>query len=290
MRTGKSFWYKVILLLPAVLISLFVFVIPFFQLIIFSFWKYRPSSNIPEPAFSLANYSHLLITEGSYYLGVYWDTIRIGFIATVIVFIVSYPLSWYIARQKGMKKGTLILLVMLPMIGGGMIQTLGWIVFLMPYGVLNGSLRELGIIQSSLKLLGNDVGVIIGLVQSFMPVMILPLVTALGSIDPTLEPAARSLGAGPWKVFFKIIFPLSLPGAIAGALLVFLSNITSFVTPLLLGLGKVQMFATVSYTMGVEVMNYPFASAFAFFPMVVILVGWLGFKNIKRLIHSKALN
>ena len=168
-----------------------------------------------------------------------------------------------------------------------MIQTLGWLILLMPHGLFNGVLLELGIIQTPIKFLGKDIGIILALTQAFIPMMILPLVVSLGSIDPMLEPAARSLGAGPISVFTKVILPLSLPGAIAGGVLVFLSCLTSFVTPLILGMGKVPVFGPVAYTMGISVMNYPFASAFAFFPMVGVFVAWLGFVLFKKIVKNK---
>ncbi len=287
MKTKKIDLNLILLLTPAILVCTFVFIFPVTQLIVFSFWKYVPSSNIPQPTFTLENYYHLLVEEGPYYFNIYWDTLRIGGIATILTLILAYPLSWHIARMKGMKKGVFMLLVFLPLVGGGMIQTLGWIVFLMPYGVFNGVLLELGIIQSNIKFLGKDIGVIIGLIQFTIPMMILPLVASLGSIDPKLEPAARSLGAGPISVFTKVVFPLSLPGVIAGIVLVFLSSITSFVTPLLLGQGKISLFGPVAYTMAINVMNYPFASAFAFFPMFVSFLIWVVIKLITSMRKNK---
>jgi putative spermidine/putrescine transport system permease protein len=286
MKVQKTNRNLIFLLAPGLLVIAFVFIIPFIQLIVFSFWKNVPTSVLPEPAFTLENYYHLLVEEGPYYFKIYWNTIRIGTLATLLTLILAYPLSWHIARTKGMKKSIYIILIFFPLIGGAMIQTLGWLILLMPRGLFNGVLLALGIIQSPIKFLGKDIGIILAMAQAYMPMMILPLIVSLGSIDPMLEPAAKSLGAGPMSVFTKVIFPLSLPGAIAGSTLVFLSCLTSFVTPLILGMGKVPVFGPVAYTMGISVMNYPFASAFAFFPMVLALVAWLGIVLFRKIVNK----
>lgn len=287
MKVKKTNKNLIFLLAPGLLVVGFVFIIPFIQLIIYSFWKTSPNSILPEPAFTFDNYYHLLVREGPYYFKIYWNTIRISFQATFITLIIAYPLSWHIARTKGMKKGIYLILIFFPLIGGAMIQTLGWVILLMPRGMINGFLLAIGLIQSPIKFLGNDIGIVIAQAQAFIPMMILPLVVSLGSLDPMLEEAAKSLGAGPISRITKIIFPLSLPGVIAGSILVFLSCLTSFVTPLILGMGKVPMFGPVAYTLGISVMNYPFASAFAFFPMFLIFCVWIFVVLIKKFGHKK---
>lgn len=286
MRVQKINRNLIFLLAPGLLVVGFVFLIPFIQLIIYSFWKTSPNSILPEPAFTFENYYHLLVREGPYYFKIYWNTIRISAQATLLTLIIAYPLSWHIARTKGMKKGIFLILIFFPLIGGAMIQTLGWLILLMPRGMINGLLLELGLIQSPLKFLGKDVGIILAQAQAFIPMMILPLVVSLGSLDPMLEEAAKSLGAGPISRFTKIIFPLSMPGVIAGSTLVFLSCLTSFVTPLILGMGKVPMFGPTAYTLGISVMNYPFASAFAFFPMFLVFFAWLGISLFRKIVNK----
>jgi ABC-type spermidine/putrescine transport system permease subunit I len=275
MRNRKSLGFF-ILILPAILLVAAAFLVPFLQLIVFSFWKSVPGSYLPDTSFSLTNYRR--IVGDVYYFQVYLRTVRISAIATAATLIMAYPLSLYIARQRGMKKGILMVLVLLPIVGGGLIQTLGWIVLLLPFGVINGSLITLGIIERPLKLLGRDIGIILGLTQAFMPLMVLPLVASLGAIDSTIEQAAKSLGASSMRVFFEITLPLSLPGVIAGTILVFMADLTSFVTPLLLGQGKIQVFSTLAYQQAVEVLDYPFASAFAIFPLVAALLIWLAIR------------
>ena len=279
MNTTKKWIPYLLISLSAVLLLVF-FLIPFGQLVLYSFWENVPGSNIPKVTFTLENYYHLLVEEGPYYLKIYGTTLRLAAIATAVTFCVSYPLAWYISQLKGMAKSFLIILMMLPMIGGAMIQTLGWIIMLSPIGVVNGLLTSLHLIDTPIRFLGAESGVVIGLIQSYIPMMVLPLVTAMGSLDPNLDSAARSLGAGFFTSFFRITVPLTLPGALAGGVLVFLANLTSFVTPNLLGQGKIPVFGTVAYTQGIEVMNYPFASAFALFPMAILMEGMTVYKWI----------
>lgn len=279
MSTRKK-WVPYLLISLSTILLLVFFIIPFGQLVLYSFWKNVPGSNIPEMTFTLENYYHLLIEEGAYYFKIYGNTIRLAVTATLITFVISYPLAWYISKKRGMVKSFLIILMMAPMIAGAMIQTLGWIIMLSPTGFINGLFMSLHLVDTPIRFLGEESGVVIGLVQSYIPMMVLPLTTAMGTLDPNLEDAARSLGAGFFTSFFKVTVPLTLPGAIAGGILVFLANLTSFVTPQLLGQGKIPVFGTVAYTQGIDVMNYPFASAFALFPMAIALIGIIVYKIV----------
>jgi ABC-type spermidine/putrescine transport system permease subunit I len=170
----------------------------------------------------------------------------------------------------------MLTLIALPMIGGAMIQTMGWMAMMMRYGMLNGILMGLGLAKEPVAFLGSELGIVIGLVQSFIPLMVLPLVTSLGAIDVTLEDAAKSLGANSFRTFFEVVLPLSLPGAAAGTLLTLMMNLTMFVTPSILGQNKIMVFGTIAYQQAISVGNWPFASAFAiFFIMSVFIISML---------------
>jgi putative spermidine/putrescine transport system permease protein len=278
-------WLLILALLgPAVVLIGLVFVVPFLQLVVYSFWSFRPGSLLPDTTFSLGNYRHLL--EEPYYFSVYLRTVKISLISTAITLVLAYPLARYISRQRDTYKGFLLVLVLLPLVGGAMIQTLGWMTLLIRYGVINGTLLALGLIESPIMFLGREVGIIIGLVQAFLPLLVLPLVASLGSIDPSLEDAARSLGASSWRVFREVVLPLSLPGAFAGTTLVFIANLTSFVTPSMLGQGTIQVFGTLSYQQAIQVMDLPFASAFALTFLFLIAVGVSLLLFVRRRLQS----
>lgn len=263
----KAKWPLVVLLLPALLIIGLIFLVPFVLLAIQSFWTYQ-SSFVAEPVFTLENY--LKLFADPYYLGVYGRTVKLSLISTAITLVLAFPLARTISRQPTGKKGFLLSLVALPMIGGAMIQTMGWMTMMMRYGLINGSLLAIGLIQEPIDFLGTELGIVIGLVQSFIPMMVLPLVASLGAIDKSLEDAAKSLGANSFRTFFEVIFPLSLPGVISGAILVLMVNLTMFVTPSILGQNKIQVFGTIAYQQAIAVGNWPFASAFAIFFILMI--------------------
>jgi putative spermidine/putrescine transport system permease protein len=283
---SKANWPLYVLLLPASLIIGIVFLLPFLFLFVQSFWTYQ-SSFMSSPVFTLENYAKLF--ADSYYLEVYARTIRIALTSTMITLVLSYPLARFISRLPSGSKGFMLSLVALPMIGGAMIQTMGWMAIMMRYGMINGSLLALGLIDKPIAFLGTELGILIGLVQSFIPLMVLPLVTSLGAIDTSLEDAAKSLGANTFRTFFEIVLPLSLPGAIAGTILTLMMNLTMFVTPSILGQNKITVFGTMAYQQAISVGNWPFASAFAIFFILMIGVFALLARWVTVLIQKSVL-
>ena len=260
--------YALLLICPALLVLVAIFIVPLFFLVEKSFECYVPGSLLPSGEHTLENYIGLL--KDPYYFSVYWRTVRIAIISTFFVFVLSYPISIFIAARTSKVRGIFLTLVILPMIGGAMIQTMGWFATLMRYGVFNSLLMELHILSEPINFLGSELGVWIGLVQSFLPMMIYPLTSSLLSIDKDIISAARTLGAKRFTVFFKFTLPLSLPGALAGTVLVFIACLTSFVTPSSLGQGKIQVFGTYAYQQAMQVMNWPLSSSFSIFFILIM--------------------
>jgi len=276
MRKKSYFW----LILPALMFIILVFFVPLYFLVSKSFQTFIPGSLFTEKTFTIENYS--TIFKDSYVLNVYLRTLYIAFISSLIIFVLAYPISLWISKLDKQYRGFFMTLVILPMIGGAMIQTMGWFTILMNYGLLNSILRNLHLIDKPIAFLGTNRGVIIGLVQAFLPMMIYPLTSSLLAIDPEILEAARTLGAKPMKVFFKITLPLSLPGALAGTILVFMACLTSFVTPSSLGQGKIQVFGTYAYQQAMLVMNWPFASAYSIFFLIMIGIVFIGCTRLAK--------
>lgn len=276
MRKKSYFW----LILPALMFIILVFFVPLYFLVSKSFQTFIPGSLFTEKTFTIENYS--TIFKDSYVLNVYLRTLYIAFISSLIIFVLAYPISLWISKLDKHYRGFVMTLVILPMIGGAMIQTMGWFTILMNYGLLNSILRNLHLIDKPIAFLGTNRGVIIGLVQAFLPMMIYPLTSSLLAIDPEILEAARTLGAKPMKVFFKITLPLSLPGALAGTILVFMACLTSFVTPSSLGQGKIQVFGTYAYQQAMLVMNWPFASAYSIFFLIMIGIVFIGCTRLAK--------
>ena len=251
------------LVMPALLLFVLIFLVPFLLLIVKSFQTYVPGTLISDSSFTWENYTQLF--SDGYYFKIYYRTIRIAVISTLAVLVLSYPLSIFLSSMNAKVRGIFMTISILPMIGGAMIQTMGWFAMLMRYGTINSFLLGLHIIKNPIQFLGTELGVIIGLVQSFLPMMIYPLVSSLLAIDREIYDSARTLGARPPKIFFSVTIPLSAPGAMAGAILVFMACLTSFVTPSSLGQGKIQVFGTYAYQQAIQVMNWPFSSSYAIF-------------------------
>lgn len=283
----KAKWPLFVLLLPGSLIIGIVFLLPFVFLIIQSFWTYE-SSFVANTTFTLANYAKLF--SDSYYFEVYLRTVKISLISTAITLILAYPLARFISRLGTGIKGFLLSLVALPMIGGAMIQTMGWMAMMMRYGMLNGILMGLGIAKEPVAFLGTELGIIIGLVQSFIPLMVLPLVASLGAIDISLEEAAKSLGANSARTFLEIVLPLSIPGAVSGTILTLMMNLTMFVTPSILGQNKIMVFGTIAYQQAISVGNWPFASAFAIFFILSIGLLALLARTVTKALQKSQVN
>lgn len=267
------------------IVLLVMFIIPVGIMALSSFWTTVPGSLIPDKTLTLSNYKDILLRTGGYFINAYAHTLKLSIIATAITIVLAYPLAWLISGMVGLKKALFLALIMLPMISGAMIQTLGWIIIMYPFGLFNYILMGLKLISKPMVFLGKDIGVLFGLVQAYMPMMVLPLVTAIGSIDPSVDLAAQTLGAGFYRRFLEITVPLTVPGAVAGGFLVFLANLNAFVTPNVLGQGRIPYIAKTAYTLAIDQINFPLASAFSLFPFIIAISGYTlikGFLMLKK--------
>ncbi len=249
----------IIPLAPACLLMGVMFLLPFGMVAVTAFWGQAPGSWLVDEAFTTRNFARILADP--YFVLVIGRTLRIGVEAAVICLLLGLPVASVIVRARGQVRGLLLVLMLLPMVCGALVQTLGMLNLFGLAGVVNGALKQLGLIDRSIRFLGNETGVLLGLIQAFLPLMVLPLVTVLGRIPPDLPAAAASLGASRLRVLQRIMLPLAGPGIAAGAILVFSASVTSFVTPQILGQGHVQMFGPLVYQQAALVLDWPFASA-----------------------------
>src|SRR3989454_5854611 len=171
----------------------------------------------------------------AYSTGVLWDTLVLGAIVTVASLLLGYPLAYHLARTRSRWKPLLLVFVLSPLLMGIVIRCYGWMILLADRGLINSTLVERGWLARPLPLMYNKLGVGVALVHVFLPFMILSLTGVIKRIDPALLEAGMTLGASPARTFWEVTLPLSLPGILAGSLLVFSLAISSFVVPLLLG-------------------------------------------------------
>jgi len=215
---------------------------------------------------TLANYRE--IAEGDVHA--YANSLGFAAVATALCLSIGYPIAFAIARAPKAWRNPLLFFVILPFWTSLLIRVYAWIAILQPTGLLNRALAGLGLIDGPILLIYNDFSVVLGLVYAYLPFMILPLYGSLSQLDETLVEAAADLGARPALVFRDIVLPLSLPGVVAGGLLVFIPAIGEFVIPDLLGGPGTLMVGKVLWQEFFDNVDWPAAAAVA-----MILVAFL---------------
>jgi putative spermidine/putrescine transport system permease protein len=223
------------LIAPALLLFVLFFVLPFGVMAAMSLFSGNPITN-PNAVLTTRHYQRFIEDSAGIYHDALWATLRIGLITTVISLLIGYPLAHWMARMHSRLGHALALMaVIAPLLTGIVVRTFAWMTILQDKGVINTTLISWGLIKSPLHLMYNEFGTIVALVHIYVPFMVLTLIGVIGRIDERLEQAARSLGAGRLRAFIEVTLPLSLPGILAGSLLVFALSISAYVTPSLMG-------------------------------------------------------
>jgi putative spermidine/putrescine transport system permease protein len=191
-----------------------------------------------------------------------WLTIRLAFISTIIVMILAVPLAFLLTSLRSpLARRCLTVTILLPLILNLLVQAYGWILILGPSGVLNSTLRSMGLIERPIFLLFNETGVMLGLIQTSLPLAVFPIVSSVRGISQEHIEAASSLGASHWRTFFDVTVPLLRPGLFGAASIVFAFNASAFAIPLLLGGRKVQMMGVAIRDMISPLFNWSGAAA-----------------------------
>jgi putative spermidine/putrescine transport system permease protein len=257
-------------IVPAALLFTLFFVLPFGVMAGLSLLSGNPVSN-PNVAFTWRHYVRLV--DSDLYVDALIATLRIGIVTTALALAIGYPLAHLMARMRSrLGHGLLLMAVIAPMLTGIVVRTFAWMTLLADRGVINTTLAWLGWIDKPLPLMYNEFGVVVGLVHIYVPFMVLTLVGVIGRIDPALEEAARNLGAGRLRTFLEVTLPLSLPGILAGSLLVFALSISAYVTPVLLGGSNVLTLPMLVYQQVSASFNLGFAGALGVVLLAVSLV------------------
>ena len=225
------------------------------------------------------NYGFLL--EDPLYLQSYLSSLRIAAISTVLLLLIGYPIALAMARAPNSLRPTLVMLVILPFWTSFLIRVYAWIGILKPEGLLTVFLQALGLLgpDEQVQIYRTDIAVFIGIVYSYLPFMVLPLYAALEKMDETLLEAASDLGCPPWKAFWRITFPLSLPGVVAGSMICFIPITGEFVIPDLLGGAQTLMIGKTLWTEFFGNRDWPLASAVAVLLLLVLVVPIMIFQN-----------
>lgn len=216
---------------PALTLVIVLVVLPVAWMFFLSF--------VEKGEFSLAHYARMLTYTS--YINILVTTLRISAIVTIICVLVGYPVAYLIAQLPSQLAMVLISLIIIPFWTSVLVRTYAWLVLLTDHGPINTALMTLGVTGGPVSLLFNETGTIIGMAHVMLPFFVLPVYGVIRSFDWTLMQAASSLGAPPASGFFRVFLPLSLPGVLAGAVLVFVQCLGFYVTPAVLGGGKVTM-------------------------------------------------
>ncbi len=246
-----------LLALPVLAVVGAFLVAPYLNIVLMSF-RVPSTTQAYAPGFTLDNYSKALFDW--LYVEALLDTARLALVVTVACLVLAYPVAFHLARTTSRWRGVLYAVVLSPLLVGVVIRSFGWIILLANNGVINQALSAYDLPR--LQLMYNEFGVILALVHIFLPFMILPLMGVIQGIDPRLEEAARSLGASRGTVFRRVILPLSLPGIQSGCILVFILACGAYITPALLGLGRVHTTTTMVVQM-LDQFLWPFGAALA---------------------------
>ncbi|GKX32552.1 MAG: putrescine ABC transporter permease [Rhizobiaceae bacterium MnEN-MB40S] len=228
---------------------------------------------------NLGNYQFLL--EDPLYLLSLISSVQIAAVSTIFALLIGYPMAWFIARSPSRRRNILLMLVILPFWTSFLLRVYAWIGILRSTGVINNTLLALGIIDEPLVMLQTNFAVYIGIVYTYLPFMILPLYANLSRLDPALLEAAADLGAKPATTFLTVILPMSLPGIIAGSMLVFIPAIGEFVIPALLGGPDTLMIGKILWTEFFNNRDWPVASAVAMVLLAIIVLPLVRFRRAR---------
>lgn len=265
-----------LLSLPALLLIWMFFMLPIGGLIAESVIAERPDGG---RGFTLAAYQALF--SDRYNLDILWRTLHLSFLSTVVSLVVAFPVAIFLRQASPRLRSIVSLLLIAPLLMSVVVRTLAWVFLLGPKGVVNAALTGLGLPQ--MELMYNEFGVLVGLSQVFLSYMILSISTSTMRIDENLLAAASNLGANRWRVLWYVVLPLSLPGMLAGSILVFTMAASAYATPVLLGGSKVKVMASEVYDLAINYADWPAASAMSLVLLILVaVVVWLGTRLLDR--------
>ncbi len=289
-RRMQAGWQTIVVVVPFFWLLIF-FLLPFFIVLKISLAE----SLIAVPPFSpllefaeegvlsiqlvFENFAYLW--EDEFYVKTYFNSLKISTISTVLCLLLGYPMAYGIVRAQPTAKNILLLMVILPFWTSFLLRVYAWMGLLADQGTINSFLIWMGVIDEPMRMLYSEFAVYVGIVYSYVPFMILPLYANMEKLDITLHEAAADLGARPMITFRTVTLPLTIPGIVAGCLLVFIPATGEFVIPDLLGGGNVLMIGRVLYNEFNSNHDWPVASAVAIVLLVVLVVPMMIYQYVQ---------
>ena len=270
-------WRTPALLAPALAVVSIFFLAPFAILVAFSIGAVV-RSGASSSGMTLSFFEKVL--GEPLYQGIILRTVGIALVVTFLTLVIGYAMALALTSSRTRFRRLLVSLAVLPLMLSGVIRTFGWVVLLAQNGAVNTIALQLGLVDTPFRFLGTNLGVVIGLTHILLPFMVLAIASNLSYIHPSLRDAANGLGATPLRTFCRVTLPLSVPGIATGTLLVFIMSMGAFVTPAMLGYGRVKVLPMVVFEQTTAIVNWGLASAAA----VTLLVITLAFLAVHRLV------
>jgi putative spermidine/putrescine transport system permease protein len=257
------------LLVPATIFVAIGLMVPIAILFRYSLNAFVPGKLMVD-ALTIANYVKFFTDP--FYLQVLWRTVRVAVLCTIFCLIFGFPLAYVLARTQSRYKNLLVMAIVLPLFVGNAVRAAGWMVAFGSKGFVNASLMGMGVISVPIEIMYTEMAVIIGIIAVNMPFMVLTLQSVIEGIDRNVEEAAFSLGAPPMTMAMRVLFPLALPGILAGVILTFILAMNAYATPVLLGGPKFQTLGPLVFSTFAQQNNWPFGGAVSFVLMTVTLI------------------
>ncbi len=258
------------LVAPATVLVAIGLLIPLVILFRYSLNEFVAQRKLMVEAVTIANYVKFFTDP--YYVNILVRTLRVSVTVTAICLVLGFPLAYVLARTQSRFKNLLIMLVVLPLFVGNAVRAAGWMTLFGSKGAINATLMGLGVISTPIEIMYTETAVIIGIAAVNLPFMVLSLQSVIEGISRDVEEAAFSLGANPLAMFRRVLWPLALPGVLAGTILTFILGMNAYATPVLLGGPKFQMMGPLVYGQFAGVNNWPFGAAISFILMTATLL------------------
>jgi putative spermidine/putrescine transport system permease protein len=266
--TSRLPWPSIALVGPAALFCLLQMLVPIVLLFRYSLNRFDPASYMVE---AVTSENYVKFFTDPYYLGVLVRTIRVSVMSTLICLVMGFPLAYWLARMTSRWKNLLVILVVLPLFIGNAVRAAGWMTLFGSRGFINVALMKLSLIDQPLTIMYTETAVVVGILTINLPYMVLTLQSVIEGIARSIEEAALSLGAPPFQTFRRVVWPLALPGTLAGTILTFILAMNTYATAVLLGGPKFQMMGPLVYEQFSQANNWPFGAAVSFVLMAATL-------------------
>jgi len=276
-RTALTPW---LLVSPAALLFLGLVILPLILTVILSFHAYDHTTGIRNE-FTLSHYATVLSDD--YYLGIFWRTLRLAALTTLICAIIGAPEAYILSRMRDPWRSIFLLVIIGPLLVSVVVRAFGWSMLLGSTGLVNQTLQALGL--GTVKLLYTETAIVIALVHVMLPFMVIPVWTSLQKLDPMVEAAAWSLGASHFTALRRVVMPQVSLGLLSGSLIVFGLSASAFAIPGLLGGRRLKMAATLVYDEYMHELNWPLGAAIAIIVLLANLVIMLAYN---RMVEARA--